>query len=580
MNATPVSDRKDSPEVEGATANQRSQHWIADFIAILFISVIGLKFTWHAALAGDINLSDECWYALSGYDMSRTGPPPACFSPLYAVWYWLFTDLQPDPATLQIWNWRFLVTSLAVLIYLLTRRAGAAPIVSFLGACWLIASNLMSVWPYPTYFVTLMAGLGCVAVMSIRSTWYQAAVIASLFGISGFVRPEMIVAQLALAGPLLLLLVVAYFRGNVSLRRAAGVSAVSFVPVILLMALFGNPLAGGRSEIAFGQHYSLNKAEAGLIRINPWVNWASIVKEDFGTTCSPSQAFLVNPKAMMWHLNRNLSTAWNSLWELADLNLHGSKARLYLLYLLMITIGLSILVLTRRTIAVEFVHTLRRFAIPLCAIAAIGVPVAISSTLIYPRDHYLFPIVFFAVVLVVLLATPLFQIGSKITSHPVTLATLGIVMLWGVPNVAHRWSIEPLFAWENEINPPFRNRQAIEAIKKAPVTGPVRLIEGALFFRMAFPKADVQYLSIWEIEKFKSFADYIRDRDVNVIVASSEMEACDWIVKDPTYTELRDRPTANFIPWAPGPDKLKLLIRRDALSPLQKEPIAVSNSAR
>jgi len=581
VNASPATEHQSVPvTAESLNTERPSRRWIADLIALLFIAIIGFKFTWHAALASDINLSDECWYALAGYDLSKDGPPPACFSPLYALWYGAFTDIQPDPLVLQIWNWRFLVTSLGILVYLITRRAGVSPMIALLASCWLIASNLMSVWPYPTYFVTVMAGICCFIAMYFRSAWYQVALIASTLGIASFVRPEMLVAQVAVVGSLSLAMVAAYFFGKLTLRRAALTMAVALVPVALLAATFGNPLAGGRSEIAFGQHYSLNKSEAGLIQINPWVNWESIVSEDFGSACSPSQALLRNPKAMIWHMNRNLSNAWDSFCKLAKLNLHAATLKAISLYFVLGLLAISFLAFCRRDFARQLADIARRLFVPICTVAAIGVPVAIACTLIYPRDHYLFPIVFFLIIVVTILIGRMSWLNSALISRPLALAVAGMVMIVAVPNVAHRWSMRPLLAWENDLKPTFPNRQSIADIKGAPIRGPVRIVEGALLYRMALPKADVKMLSMWETKKSKSFADYLRQHDVNVVIANKNLEVCAWIANDPTYTQLRDDPAGDFVQWKAGTGDLKVLIRRDALSSDATKPIALSNSTR
>ena len=567
-----MTDTSDVPPIE-----PRSKHWIVDAIAILFVVLIALKFTWHADLGRDLIPADECGYILSGFDLERVGPPGASFSPLYTIWYYCLSLIQPDAGILELWSWRTLIVLLAVLIYAIARRGSAPTSIALLASCWFISSNSMAVWPYPTFFATTVGGIGCLLAMFARSVYYQLAILGGTLGVMAFARPEMQVAQLAFLGAFGLFMVVAYFRSQLSIPNAIASLAICLLPVTLLTLTFGSPIApeptaglgvtvNSRSSVAFGQHYSVNKSEVGAVTVNPWLHWESIVTKDFGKACGPLEAFFRNPGALMWHVQRNVTrSAWNLRYLMLPILPNTIRDSL-------ITLALSLLVVAAMGVVLgRMGHRfgIRRdgLLVPTCMILAIAVPISISCALIYPRDHYLFPLTFFLVVFAAILIGPLVRFTATYPSRPLATVAFGLTLLMVMPNVVHRWSVMPMLTWQNNSETPHKYRRIISAVQTIPVQGTVRIVEpGYSVFRMAYPKLVAYSLSLWEIEKAPSFASFMKTNDVNVVIINGDLEACGWIANDKTYQQFRDSTPDNFLEWYVEDSGTRILIRRDALS--------------
>jgi hypothetical protein len=191
---------------------------------------------------------------------------------------------------------------------------------------------------------------------------------------------------------------------------------VSSVGICLaLVAIFGNPLIGSRSIIAFGQHFSLHYVKWNNLDLNPWTNWDSILSKSFGDVSSITGALIANPVLFARHITSNIALLpvqfcklfipWllmvvkSNIIILRDLpktsTLVGSGFFLFIVIASCLNgcRGKDVLYLVKR-IYYSIAAQAKVMAYLLFFVASIPI---LTSIAIYPRNHYLVMLLPFAI---------------------------------------------------------------------------------------------------------------------------------------------------------------------------------------
>ena len=135
-----------------------------DIIAVAFILIAGLKLTFALESAIDIGLFDESNYLYMGANIGNQGLPGPEGAPLYALWYFLLSKLQPDRLKLYYLNYQILTISLPVLFYMFMRRLNVSQLPAFVVAGYfLISFANLPLWPKPTHFALAIFFVFCIS---------------------------------------------------------------------------------------------------------------------------------------------------------------------------------------------------------------------------------------------------------------------------------------------------------------------------------------------------------------------------------------------------------------------------------
>jgi hypothetical protein len=226
-----------------------------------------LAFFWQ-----DISLFDETIYYIAGSrEVSlRSFLSGAEFGPLYQSWYWLLSVFVPDTVTLYFVSWFMLVLA-SVLVVRLATTSGAFWF-SFL--C-LFALPIFRIRPHAYLFagIILAMGYACARHHRLRPYWLE--LLGGSLLLAGYVRPEYFYT-----------LPILWFGTLVvyAVRRTVRVRTMLFLGVAAVLALLviRSSSGGGRSGVAFEQHYNLRAHERGLLPENPWVS--SYARQFFAPT--------------------------------------------------------------------------------------------------------------------------------------------------------------------------------------------------------------------------------------------------------------------------------------------------------
>jgi hypothetical protein len=294
-----------------------------------------------------------------------------------------------DPAQLFDVNWTLLVGSCTVALFLLARRLRQPVVASVAIAAAPLATGFFQIEPFPSLLFLAMLLAACLAAIASTSAQTRASVIAAAFGGAAFVRPEAALGYVVCLAVLALDLARSGPTRHVA-RSASSLVLALGVPAVLAVA-FGNPLAGGRSFVAFSQHYAFTLTRREHLPGDPWMNYAGLVRRDFGESTTILQAFAANPGALLAHTLYNLRELPSNVLDLCAVRtnvMRPSSAPVQAASAVVLVAGIVALVARlrriRRPVPQPDVVVASAFALA-CACAAPGVLLA------FPRAHYLVP---------------------------------------------------------------------------------------------------------------------------------------------------------------------------------------------
>jgi hypothetical protein len=552
------------------TLLDRARPYAADALLILVILLMALKLTHGLAAVRDVHLEDESIYLASGYHLLRDGLPRAEANPLYAVWYFALSCVQPDRIGLYFLNWSVLAFLLPASCYVLLRQLGGTRVAGLAAAFVLLTSDLIEVWPYPAHLAATVLALGTSVAVGMRWLPWALAVLGVSLGLAAYIRPEYAasfvlycVAGAALAGWTLL-------THPASRRAVFGSAALVGLTVAGLLLIFGNPLAGGRSFIAFGQHYAHNVVAAQQLDVNPWTNYVALVQKDFGDAQSFPQALRRNPGAILWHVSRNAAAAPRLVAGKLVPVLNLSRKLWYLPGALALGAALAgALGLGRRVLRQRQERDGDRdLLVGLAMLGLVGAPSVLAALLVYPRPAYLMP----AIVLTAALVGSSLAwfpgagvLRGKLDSRPAILLA-AVVFLILTPTRTLGWGVRALFPWNRPWPAPLAVRRAtVTALRDLHPQPPAAVLESA-YSRAFYAGIECRVIESWT--KAESFRRLLATNQVGVIVLDRDLVGDPRYRNDPEFRDFLERPEADGFTLLPVPGTdVRLAVRSDLLSP-------------
>lgn len=365
----------------------------------------------------DIGLYDESYYLQSGIDFAKGSFPEASWAPLYAFWYSLLHSVSADPVSTYYLNYAVLSALSTLFLYAFLRISRISRLGSLAWASlFMLSSANIPAWPKVSSLALVFILAAVCASSILFSRLGKISVAITCTTLLTFLRPEFAVTM---AGSLFL--GVAFILQSLCIsrhlaRRDLLLFAVSAGICIALITIFGNPLNGSRSMVAFGQHFSLHYVKWNDLELNPWTNWDFIVSKSFGDVSSITGALIANPALFSRHIISNIALLPIQLcklffpWLLVVIRdntiiLRALSAKAFMLagsgFILALTTisylkgcrGKDVLNLIRRSYY-SIVVQAKALAYLLLFVASIPI---LTSVVIYPRTHYLVMLLPFAI---------------------------------------------------------------------------------------------------------------------------------------------------------------------------------------
>jgi hypothetical protein len=372
-----------------------------------------------------------------------------------------------------------------------------------------------------------------------------------------------------------------------SRRAVLGATALVGLTAAGLLLVFGNPLAGGRSFIAFGQHYAHNVVAARHLDVNPWTNYVALVQHDFGDAQTFTQALRRNPGAILWHVSCNAVAAPRLVAAKLVPVLNLSRKLGYMPGALALGVALAgALGLGRRLFGgqdwnpvgpetgLESCPTSSRSTsnrVLLVALAMLGfvaAPSLLAALLVYPRPAYLMPAI---VLTTALLGSSLAWfpgagvLRGKLDSRPAVLLA-AVLFLVLTPTRTLGWGVRALVPWNRPGPAPVAARRATSAaLRDLRLRPPGAVLESA-YSRAFYAGIDCRVIESWT--KVEGFRRLIGTHQVGVIVLDRDLIEDPRYREDPEFRDFLGRPEADGFTLLPVPNTdVRLAVRSDLLLP-------------
>jgi hypothetical protein len=580
-------DRSQTTETLLAVRRQETilRRYVLDVLLLGFVVLLVLKAGQGIGAVWEPDGADECSYMINASRIPTHGLPPAAGSPLYSLWYYGLSQLQPDPLRLWALNWTVLVALFCVALYLLTRALGGGRIGALVAVGFALLSGAVEVWPYLMYLATAMLMLGAAVAIRVRSLPIALTILSLTLLAVSYVRPEYFVAfTLVSAGGLAAGTWLAWKRQTSRLGLAAAAILIGLAATAAL-AKVGNPLGGVRSIEAFGQHYALNvwlaadpkPAEAPLLYFEQYL------KRDFGSAKSVGEAWRKNPRAALWHVGTNIRALPQMLDRLiGPARLHDQRGwddislkrfaevefperYSWAVAVALLALGLAGQVsrgLTRGWTTDKAARLSRR---GLALFAVLLVPTTAAALVVYPRLHYLLPATVFTVAVLAAGVSRLSPSSRLLRQWGVaaTLTGLCVILLAMVPNRAGRSNGD----FVHRRRPPAATSAltaTASAIRELHLRGVVRVFEigDAITFYSGLPMPALR-----PGQMNRPFWSFVHGQDIGVIILQPALLGDPHLEHDAEFRAFyAGEETSNFLVFPTGNAEIRFAVRRDLLS--------------
>jgi hypothetical protein len=350
---------------------------------------------------------------------------------------------------------------------------------------------------------------------------------------------------------------------------------------VLLLCGLGNPLGGGRSFIAFGQHYAINVVTAEQLTIDPCTQYESIVARDFGEAATVRQAWQANPCAFLWHLAYNVSRTPEAVADLVEPRLDlASKARRLLIVGVLGVVFLGAVGFGRRLVRGEQPNEGKhRLGVALVMLTLVLVPTAVSALVVAPELRYLMGVVLFLIALVVagLGALPRLRLVTERLERPWVLVGLFVVLLAVTPNRAHGWNVQALLGRQPPVlTPALPDQRIVTALRQLPLERSSSALVCAARVHSFYARLPTHYWAL--TAKTGPFWDFVRQANIGIVVVDPFLLNCPSYRDDAQFQEfVTGERTGDFAFFDVAGLPVRIAVRRDLL---RASRVQVARSAR
>jgi hypothetical protein len=533
-----------------ASEKMRSRGAWARWLVPALVVLLTLKTTWGVLGTFDVGFDDETIYLEAAHWAGKRWLPLADSSPLYPLFYRLLSFFEPDPVRLYFLNWFVLTASLPLLIYALARRSGAGLAgAASVAVAWSMSMTVMT-WPFVSKFAVLVLGAGALIATAIRDRGLAASVTVVAMALAAYARPELTMPSFAFAGLVAVACLWRFirtfrrgrrppaFRRALRLRSLVAL-AISLAAPFALRRLFGDTAQGGRAFFAFGQHYALNVVESRQLQVDPWTLWDGFAREAFPHATTIREAFEENRSAFLWHVRRNLfGTPW-AIEKILEMMPFVPRVIAVLVRVAVVSVlGVGLVGFFVRRDRLD-----RRLFGWLPLLVILAMTTMASALLVYPREHYLLP--------VVCLGLAAFAAAGRHLHWPTwaktrlwlrifppnantgtaLFAVLLIFLLTALPT--RRPTKLSLLPPSGSKAPRVHdNERTIALLRALHLQGRIVILEPD---HSRGPYAELDYFRIAQWDKNKPFWEFVRERQIDVIVVTWRLREDPRFKSDPEF---------------------------------------------
>lgn len=526
-----------------------------DILAVIFIAVIGLLVLSGFKERIDINLTDDTGYLILG--LRITEMPLAGFGPLYSIMYKVLKQLTPDIVSLYDLAMHLMYLIPPIVAYVMLRILKVGVVISFLiSVGFMISPSIMSfiTWSkishYTIIWVMVWVILVIKKVKNVSDLLFSLVVLTFLLG---YIRPES-----HLSWYISTVVFIGYSiwnkrNGQAALPKKKLVLAASiftfYIGLTLLSSVKGfglintliNPMAGGRSNIAFAQQFSYNYCEWNGLNNFDWIQWRDYSKENFGEFNTLGEAFKNNPNVFIQHIVYNIEQyvkkfyfALQSIF-FPPAVFKWSKWISAVLFL--VVIAVRIVYVGGKNWRKQFLSYVQQYAWLLFSLAIIAFPSVIASVIFYTREHYLLlimPLVLFVLGLIFL------PKKSEVDRTPRIVSYLGLPLVIFICVVFHPTlkDYRTYDVWEEYTYP--SNRKTIEFLQNMNISQDIREIDHEGGFHVYVAK-NYKWINIIGKEE-QSYEEFAAEHQPNMYYVTRALLSNRFLTQDSVFMDIIEHP--------------------------------------
>lgn len=482
------------------------QRYASDLLALLVMLVVGWNVTFGIESIIDIKLADESSSLFSGVSLLSEGFPHPEYSPLYAVWYFFLSLLQPDRVELYYLNYKLLTVLPAVLLYVLLRIRKVSLLIAFCCAClFILCEANLPVWPKVGHFALCLITTVMIVFSLVRTRMTKVVVLTTGMLLVAFSRPEFFVAYM-----LVVFIAVILIVGEVRQRRIReAIPAVLVILVIsvILIGILGVPTSGNRGFIAFKAHFAINWINWTGSSLSPWLDAHELFAEAFGPAESFMEAVRAKPLLILRHVMANVTAAPVRMVQMFCMParhfsgvflLSRIVAPYWLLMLLVLALVLQGISVSRMR------ENLRQHKWFLVGLAPFLFPPFMSSVLMFAKNHYILMLTVPAIIACLSVFAPAEESTQRSDLRGIVL--IGLCLVLSVPATAVS-----------------RNRptaRTIRFLEAAGIQERVNLLEAEQGYHFYLSSNYNRIKHVWKKGDFDSFR---KEHEVNAIVVTQNL---------------------------------------------------------
>ena len=495
------------------------------FSLVLFLA--GLKYSYGLSSLIDIGLYDESGYLGSGVNLLKNGFPSADWAPLYSLWYFLLSFFTSDNIDLYYFNYNFQVIFLPLLTFIFLRTKKVNIYLSLFFSFFLLISyaNLV-IWPRVSNFALLVLLFFFIIASLVKKTENKLIIYTLGLFLTSYARPEFFLTFI-----LLFVYSVFFMVKNKKINPFIFLIVLAFI--IGIFIYWGNPFGGGRSSLAFREHFAINWVARTDSKYSSWKDTSIIIKHVFGNANSFLECFIANPIAVFKHITYNF---WNfskfgfgeffihsnillpvkfsqseSIFALSNLQ-RLSVNPIFMIegIILFLSIIVTLFFYFRGKSISLFWRNFKQEKQTIFVLTLSIIPSLISSILIFPRPHYLIVTFFFLFIILTLI----FGEKDKSFTFKTSYYLIGLFIVLLVPNKTVLHAIPTKYNGNN-VTTTIRIIRGLNLTNKIKITA----AEGSYSTYLGENFIDVCPYS----KKEYNFSDFLEKENLDIIVVTPRL---------------------------------------------------------
>jgi len=396
---------------------------------------MGLKLSLHIEKITDINNYDDTVYLMRGITVN-----PFIKSHLdgfvYYLWFNFLSVFTHSNLGLYFLNNSLLIVLPGLTLFIFLRVIKVNLFIAFMtAAVFMLSSANIFVIPFITKFALCLTLAGFIVLYRIKSHENKLLFSVFLSAVLLYTRPEFI---------LTLIVSVSFYAVYVFKNKFDSASIFKkllSVGLLIVIIILFNPVSRHRANVAFTQHYAMSVQHRGAVENempDKLTAPEEIMRKDFSTDYSMTEAFTNNPALFFEHIGQNALKLDESLKKTFPYFIYEKKNIVlnhffYIISLAMLTLFFYFLIVRIRKKKLKSVFEIY---------IIYALPLVISIFIYYPRLHYI--VFIFAFILIFLSYEISVRINSinivrKYSFHAAMV--LGIALVIAVPYRADTASI-------------------------------------------------------------------------------------------------------------------------------------------